>query len=458
MFDAHDTVVVIGVGRTGLAVAEVLRARGIAVISYDDKPRASLGDAVDRLDALGVTLGGPADRARIVAAATAAVISPGVPPESAIVVALDQAGVPIHAEIEVAFRLARAPIIAVTGSKGKSTTTALIGQMLRAAGTEAHVGGNIGDPLIRKAVSAGPAAWLVAEVSSFQLERTSEFAPRISVLLNITADHLDRYRSMDDYAHAKYRIFAHQGDGDSCVVNADDPRCRTVRGALAAKSIASRWFSTGGDPSATMVFDGDSIRLTESDGDDAIVAARAELTLRGAHNVANAMAATLAALQADVPLDAIRDTLRSFAPLAHRFASVAAVDGVEWIDDSKATNPDAAIKALEALAGPTVLIAGGRSKNTDFTRLGAVAAERASAVVLIGEAAREIGAHIAGPPVVYAGSMKEAVDAAARFAAPGGTVLLSPACASFDMFESAEQRGETFARLARGRASAVSAS
>jgi len=459
MFKDSDSVLVIGVGRSGMATAGVLRSRGIAVVAYDDQAASSLGDRAETLKRIGVPLIGTAELDEAARAATAAVLSPGVPFTNSAVLAVQRLGVPVYAEIEVAYRICAAPIIAITGSKGKSTTTALVGHILRTAGIGARVGGNIGNPLIDEAARAKPDEWVVAEVSSFQLEGIREFAPRISVLLNVTADHLDRYPSIEEYAEAKYRIFANQRAHDAFVGNADDEHCARLRAGARSIPSAQHWFSARGDSTADMsLHDGAIVRRSGRSRRRSTLIAVDEMRLRGTHNVENAMAASLAALLAGAPASAVRAGLRSFAPLPHRLASVESDDGITWIDDSKATNPDAVLKALESFEEPIVLIAGGRAKNTDFAALASAASQRAKTVVLIGEAAKEIGSQLHGVKVIYARAMDEAVEAAARAASPGDVVLLSPGCASFDMFDSAEHRGDVFASLVRDRRHGVAAS
>lgn len=459
MFNNSDSVLVIGVGRSGMATAQVLRSRGIAVVAYDDREASTLGDKADSLKRIGVPLIGGAELDQAARAASAAVLSPGVPFTNAAVLAVQRLGVPVYAEIEVAYRICAAPIIAITGSKGKSTTTALVGHILRTAGIGARVGGNIGDPLINEAAQATPDEWVVAEVSSFQLEGIREFAPRISVLLNITADHLDRYPSMEEYAEAKYRIFANQRAQDAFVGNADDEYCARLRAGARSIPSAQHWFSAAGDSTAEMsVHDGAIVRRSGRSRRRSTLIGAHEMRLRGAHNVENAMAASLAALLAGAPASAVRSGLRSFEPLPHRLAAVESDDGIGWIDDSKATNPDAVVKALESFDEPIVLIAGGRAKNTDFAALARAASKRAKTVILIGESAKEIGSLLSGVDIIYARGMDEAVDAAAQAASPGDVVLLSPGCASFDMFDSAEHRGDVFAALVRGRRHGVAAS
>ena len=454
MFRKGDRVLVIGVGRSGLATAQVLRSRGVRVTAYDDKPSGLLSrEARETLERLRVPLVDENGLAAAVEAAKAAIVSPGVPLTHRAVARVHDAGRPVISEIELAYSLATGPIIAVTGSKGKSTTTALIGHLLRAAGLPARVGGNIGDPLVRETAEAAKDEWIVAEVSSFQLEGIRTFAPRISVLLNISPDHLDRYHSMEEYAEAKYRIFANQKPEDVFIGNADDEYCAALRsGAGRTVPCRSLWF--GMDPSdraLTMTLEGDAVVARDKRREAPLIDV-SDLRMRGRHNIANAMAASIAALSAGVKLEAIRKGLRSFEPLPHRLTVVHQGGGVTWIDDSKATNPASATAALAALDEPIILIAGGKSKKTDFTSFAAAASRRAKRVILIGETARAIGELVEGPPVVYARDLEAAVDNAAAGATAGDVVLLSPACASFDMFESAEQRGERFAELARTRA------
>ena len=457
MFREKDSVLVIGVGRSGLATAEVLRARGVAVVAYDDQSPARLEKERAQLAQLGVPLISREELEGAARAASAAVLSPGVPLTNPAVLQVQRLNLPVYSEIEVAYRMSAAPLVAVTGSKGKSTTTALIGHLLRQSGMSVRVGGNIGNPLIRETASAKAGEWVVAEVSSFQLESIREFAPRVSVLLNITADHLDRYPSMEEYAEAKYRIFANQRSSDAFVGNADDPYCARLRDGARAIPCKSYWFSAAGAEGASVVAEAGAIVRRTSTGRRTILAKPGDLKLRGAHNLANALAASLASLLAGARVEAVRSGLRTFEPLAHRLATVASVDGVEWVDDSKATNPDAVVKALDSFDAPIVLIAGGKAKNTDFAGLALAITRRAKAVVLIGESAREIGAHLNGMPVHYAASMEEAVDIARGAASAGDVVLLSPGCASFDMFDSAEHRGDVFAELAKRRAHGVGA-
>ena len=446
----------IGAGRSGLAACAVLRERGIKVYAYDDFA-ADGSEQAARLAQLGVAL--ISKQAVRSSTFACAVVSPGVPLDSYAVQEMRKAGVCVYSEVEVAYRLCRAPIIAVTGTKGKSTTAALIAHLLRTAGKRVRLGGNIGNPLIAETARAQPDEWIVAEVSSFQLETIEEFAPHISVLLNVFADHLDRYDSLPAYERAKLRIFENQGPRDVFIGNAGDPVVGRLRSSATPLSCQARWFAREPGAGISLWLRGNTIAWNGPDGNapETIVAQLSGIRLRGMHNLDNALAATLAALCAGAGVETIGRGLLSFAPLDHRLSVVETADGITWVDDSKATNPRAAISALESFAAPLVIIAGGAGKNADFTELGRAASQRCKLVVLIGDCAPQIAAHIAGPPVVRAPTLGAAVDAAAAHAKAGDVVLLSPGAASFDMFASAEERGEKFAALVRERTVPVSA-
>jgi UDP-N-acetylmuramoylalanine--D-glutamate ligase len=449
-FGADDRILVIGLGRSGLACVDVLRSRGADVYATDEKPLAELSDQIARVEERGARFVEPAELSAMAARFDCAVLSPGVPPTSPVVRTINAANVPVIGEIELAYRLCRAPIIAVTGTKGKSTTTALIGHLLRECGLPVRVGGNIGNPLIREVLDAGENDWVVAEVSSFQLETIRAFRPRVAVLLNVAPDHLDRYYSMDEYAEAKYRIFANQSMSDWFVGNLDDPRIAQLHWARGQTRALARqlWYTLGDHRERAAMFLRDAtLTYAPAEGDPRVVpiVERDAIALPGDHNVRNAMAALLAALAVGCEPADLRAGVASFRPMPHRLESVAEIDGVLFVDDSKSTNPHASIAALQSYDRPIVLIAGGRAKGTAFGELGAVIRRRAKAVIAIGEAAGEIVRVSRGVPAVRASSMDEAVRRARELTAPGDVVLLSPACASFDMFASAEDRGERFA-------------
>jgi UDP-N-acetylmuramoylalanine--D-glutamate ligase len=372
-----------------------------------------------------------------------------VPLTSSVVRAVQARSVPVIGEIELAFRLCRAPIIAVTGTKGKSTTTALIGHLLRGCGRSVRVGGNIGNPLIDEVVDATPDQWVIAEVSSFQLETIRAFKPHVAVLLNLAPDHLDRYHSMDEYAEAKYRIFANQSFGDFFIGNLDDARIAALgidKGELRMQS-RQVWFTLHDRyDNASMYLHGTSIAYAPIAGDPRPVTVldRADIPLAGMHNVQNVMAALLAALAVGCDREALKAAVKTFRPMPHRLEPVAEIDGVLYVDDSKSTNPGSVVAALHSYDRPIVLIAGGRSKGTDFVELGVAIRQRVKALVTIGEAAEEIAQHAGSVATERASTLVDAVARARAAAASGDVVLLSPGCASFDMFNSAEDRGEQF--------------
>ena len=452
-FGNGETVLVIGLGRTGMACVQVLRERGARVFAIDEKPAGQLTEQRAQVERLGASVIAPDALAEILPTVESAVLSPGVPMDGSLVRSVKAAGVAVLAEIEIAYRLCAAPIIAVTGTKGKSTTTALVGHLLRACGKTVYVGGNIGNPLIGEVGKAGRGDWVVAEVSSFQLESIQRFRPRVAVVLNVSADHLDRYVSLADYAAAKFRIFANQTPADWFIGNLADPRLEPLHRRHSQSPIRAqqRWFTVAADHAGAAMFLRDGALMYDPGGSSAAAAVlRADqIPLAGAHNVENVMAAILAAASVGLDPRALAQAVRSFRPMAHRLETVENIDGVIYVDDSKATNPDAVIAALRAYDSPIHLIAGGRSKGTDFAALGRTIDERAKTLIVIGEAADELASCVERAKTVHAATIEEAVRAARSFAEPGDIVLLSPGCASFDMFSSAEDRGEKFAAAAR---------
>jgi UDP-N-acetylmuramoylalanine--D-glutamate ligase len=448
-FDARETILVIGLGKSGLSCVRVLRMRGATVYATDEKPPEQLNGALETIESLGAHWIAPDALDTIVGKLTSAVLSPGVPLNSPMVIAVQDGSVPVLGEIELAFRLCKAPIIAVTGTKGKSTTTALIGHLLRSCAKSVRVGGNIGNPLIDEVLDARANDWVVAEVSSFQLETIRAFKPRVAVLLNIAPDHLDRYHSMDEYAEAKFRITANQAFDDVFIGNLDDERIASLDVATSERAIRSRqlWFTLGDrHNNATIYVHGDDIVYAPISGDPRPVKVlrKSEIPLAGSHNVQNVMAALLAAFAVGCGTAALREAVMNFTAMPHRLERVDEIDGVLYVDDSKSTNPGSVVAALHAYDRPIVLIAGGRAKGTDFIEMGVAIRQRAKALVVIGETADAIAQTASGVETVHADSMIDAVQQARRLAAPGDVVLLSPGCASFDMFRSAEDRGEQF--------------
>ena len=443
------TWLVIGLGKSGVACCNVLAELGARVIVTDEKPVAELTARIAEAGAH-ATFVAPASLDAALAQVTSAVLSPGIPLTAAVVARVRAANVPIVGEIELAYRLCRAPIVAVTGTKGKSTVTALTGHLLAGAGKNVRVGGNIGNPLVSEVRGLGPNDWAVAEVSSFQLETVDRFKPRVAVLLNVAPDHLDRYASMEEYAAAKFRIFARQDESDAFVGNLDDARVAALRNETARPLRAKQsWFTLAANrDGATMYLANGTIFYAPATpaAPPVEVASLTEIPIAGRHNVGNAMAALSAAIAAGCEPRRLRTALASFRPMPHRLEPIAEIDGVLYVDDSKSTNPESTIAALRAYDRPIVLIAGGRAKGTPFAAMGTVVRERVKRLIAIGEAAGEVVACSGDTPSQRAGSMEEAVRAARDAAVAGDVVLLSPACASFDMFASAEDRGERFVR------------
>ena len=457
VFDERERVLVIGLGRSGLASCAVLRARGATVYATDEKPPETLAGTIAELERTGVTFVAPASLERIEGELTSCVLSPGVPLNGELVRGLQTARIPVYSEIEVAYRISKAPMVAITGTKGKTTTTALVGKMFERAGKTTHVGGNIGNALINEAFEAGPDDWIIAEVSSFQLESIRSFKPRVAAILNLSPDHLDRYHSMDEYGEAKFRIFANQGPTDTFVGNLDDPIVGELAEGDSSKRIPSRalWFGIAPRRMTTLYVRNERITYAPPAGDPRPVEIMplGEIPLQGRHNVSNVLAALLVGLAVNLDKDALRAAVREFVPLPHRLQCIAFQDGVRYIDDSKSTNPGSVVAALESFSQPIVLIAGGKSKRTDFRAMGEAIRKRAKALILIGEAADEIANAVDAKKTARAVSMDDAVAIARGLAEAGDVVLLSPGCASFDMFASAEARGDAFAQAANAMVS-----
>jgi UDP-N-acetylmuramoylalanine--D-glutamate ligase len=449
-FDARERVLVIGLGRSGLASCGVLRARGATVFATDEKAPASLSGTIEDLERAGVRFVPPAAIESIAPQLSSCVVSPGVPLNGELVRRVQAMRISVYSEIEVAYRISKAPMVAITGTKGKTTTTALVGKMFAHAGKVTHVGGNIGNALIDETFVAAETDWVIAEVSSFQLESIRSFKPRISAILNLSPDHLDRYHSMDEYGEAKFRIFANQGPADTFVGNLDDPIVGDLAEGEGAKRIPARawWFALAPHRMSTLYLRNERITFAPPMGDPRPVEIMpvSEIPLLGRHNVSNVLAALCIGLAAELDPEKLREAVRDFEPLAHRLQRVAEIDGVAYVDDSKSTNPGSVVAALYSFDRPIVLIAGGKSKRTDFAAMGEAIRKRARAVVLIGEAADEIAQAIDTKNAARANSMDEAVAIARGLAVAGDVILLSPGCASFDMFASAEARGDAFVR------------
>lgn len=368
------------------------------------------------------------------------VLSPGVPPDIEVLRKVRQRGVPIISELEVAAPYLQGPRIGITGTNGKTTTTALTGHILRESGIACQVGGNIGTPPTAMIETSRPDQWNVLELSSFQLETIKGFRTEIAVCLNVTQNHLDRHHTLENYVNAKARLFETQHVGDLAVLNADDP----VTIAFAKRTRAQiAWFSSSRAVSGAWL-EGDVIKFQG----EALLDVH-DLRLRGKHNYENVMAAALIADRAGAKLPQIAKAAASFAPVEHRLELVREIDGVAYYNDSKATSVDATLKAIDAFSGGLWIILGGKDKNSDYTVLRDPLRAKARAALLIGAAAGKIAGQLGNDaaPLLQCGTLAQAVEEAHRSAKPGDTVLLAPACASFDQFDSFEHRGRVFKEL-----------
>ena len=450
-------VTVIGLARSGVAACRLLQAAGARVTVADRKESAELTAALASIDRdhVGVTVGAryesSLDEVDLV------VISPGVPYRLAPLEAVRRRGVKVISELELASQFFRTPLLAITGTNGKSTTVTLIGKFLAESGKRAFVGGNLGtalseaaleDYLAGQAGKPSPFDYLVVEVSSFQLETIDGFHPWIAALLNVTIDHQDRYESLDEYVAAKQRIFENQIASDFALFNLDDDRVAALRHRVRAKRLGFTTASTiGADMHGGTYLEGDRI-VTTVTGVRQEICRRSEIRIIGNHNVENVMAAATYAVLCGCPLDAIRRVLATFPGLEHALEVVRERRGVRFVNDSKGTNVDATLKALESIDQPIWLIAGGRDKGGDFSRLAQAVSRRVTRVILIGEAApllRQAWEGVA--TMTEADSLQDAVNLAAQGASQGDVVLLSPACASFDMFADYQDRGRQFKAL-----------
>ncbi len=437
---------IVGAGKSGIAVARFLLCKGAVVVLTDNRDIGKLGGALDELLHAGLQAELGSYPEVLESAFDMVVVSPGVPPGVPPVAVARQYGIPVLGELELAYRFASTPMVAITGTNGKTTTTTLVGEIFQATGQRTMVGGNIGLPLVDVVEEYGPRDMLVAEVSSFQLETADHFRPRVAVILNITPDHLDRHGTMENYIAAKARIFARQGPDDFTVLNYDDPRTRALADSSGGQVI---FFSHTHNLKEGVLVRGDMITVRQKGSDIDILPAR-EVAIPGVHNLENALAAVAAAYALGVGPEVLARTLRSFPGVAHRLETVAQKNDVLYVNDSKGTNPDASIKALEAYDRPIVLLAGGRNKGNDFTEFARLIKQKVQVLVVLGECADEVeqAARAAGcNNILRAPGFREAVVMAHNAAQPGDVVLLSPACASWDMFNNYEERGDLFREI-----------
>ncbi|MGA3069816.1 MAG: UDP-N-acetylmuramoyl-L-alanine--D-glutamate ligase [Terracidiphilus sp.] len=439
-------VLVVGLGKSGLEAALFLRRRGAQVTVSDVRSAEALAKEIPALIEAGIMVEAGGHGLLTFRRQDLIVVSPGVPLDTPELAQVRSFGLPVIGELELAARFLKGRTVAITGSNGKTTTTALLGEILKKAGIPTLVGGNIGVPVVALIDQSTDETWSVLEVSSFQLESTEQFHPNIAVILNITPDHLDRHGNFENYARAKERIFAAQNERDFVVLNADNARAAEAASRSAAKVY---WFSVEHPVGqGAWLEEGFVVYRAARDAATERVMPLSGIPLKGAHNVENVLAAVAAARLAGAPADAIRSAIESFQAVEHRLEFVAAINGVEFYNDSKATNVDATAKAIAAFQSGIHLILGGKDKGSDYTQLAQLLRERVRAVYTIGSAAAKIESHLRGVVSIHScGTLDNAVSAAASAARPGDVVLLAPACSSFDQFENYEHRGRIFKEL-----------
>jgi UDP-N-acetylmuramoylalanine--D-glutamate ligase len=443
-------VLVVGLGKSGLAAALFLRRKGAQVTVSDVRSAEALARDIPALLEEGIMVEAGGHGLLTFRRQDLIVVSPGVPLDTPELVQARSLGQPIIGELELAARFLKGHILSITGSNGKTTTTTLAGEVLKEGGLQTLVGGNIGVPVVSLIEQSTDSTWSVLEVSSFQLESTEEFRPAIAVILNITPDHLDRHGSFENYARAKERIFARQQASDFLVLNAENARSAETA-ARAPSQIY--WFSIERTVRQGAWIDGGYVVFRSAAGAEVEqIMPLGKIPLKGEHNVENVLAAVCAARLAGVPVDAIGRAIEKFQAVEHRLEFVANLHGVEFYNDSKATNVDATAKAIAAFPSGVHLILGGKDKGSDYTTLSQLLRERVRAVYTIGSAAEKIESQLRGVVSIHSsGTLDGAVNAAAAAAHPGEVVLLAPACSSFDQFENYEHRGRVFKELVNRR-------
>jgi len=443
-------VLVVGLGKSGLAAALFLRHRGAQVTVSDARSAEALAKDIPALLEEGIMVETGGHGLLTFRRQDLIVVSPGVPLNTPELAQVRSFGLPVIGELELAARFLKGKILAITGSNGKTTTTALVGEILEKAGIPTLVGGNIGVPVVSLIEATTDETWSVLEISSFQLESTVEFHPSIAVILNITPDHLDRHGTFENYALAKERIFAAQDANDSVVLNADN-----ARSAQAAVRSPARVYSFSVEhpvERGAWLEQGYLIYRHSEDEPAEAVMPLSGIPLKGTHNVENVLAAVCAARLAGAPVDAIRKAIEDFRAVEHRLEYVATINGVEYYNDSKATNVDATAKAIAAFNSGIHLILGGKDKGSDYTQLAQLLRQRVRAIYTIGTAAAKIESQLRGVVSIRTcETLDVAVSAAGNAARPGDVVVLAPACSSFDQFENYEQRGKVFKQLVSER-------
>ncbi|MEQ1604596.1 MAG: UDP-N-acetylmuramoyl-L-alanine--D-glutamate ligase [Pyrinomonadaceae bacterium] len=447
---------VLGAGKSGVESARFLAARGAVVALHDKKAVEEWSEAARSLKTShNVGLIGGEIPSWLLDQIDLVVISPGVPTNTIPARYVDRKDGEVIGEVELAYRFLKGRVVGITGSNGKTTTTALIGELLALSGIETQVGGNIGTPLLSLTATSSDDGWTVAELSSFQLETIKDFRPNVGICLNVTPNHLDRYESFHDYALAKHRLFMNQTAEDVAILNADDEITASWEAGLKANVVL---FSVKKELDEGLFLRGEQL-ICRANGKEKVLTTRGEIFLRGLHNVENVLAAFAAGLACGASPESMRETVANFKGVEHRIEFVAEIDGVKFYNDSKATSVDATSKALEALSGgggKTVLILGGRGKNAPYAPLIELIESSVRSLILIGEDADNIESQLNGHAVIIrAESLDDAVLQGFRAAESGDAVLLAPACASFDMFRSYEERGNAFKTAVRGLKSNV---
>lgn len=440
---------VCGMARSGIAAAKLLNRLGARVTLQDMKKREEISTDVLALEGEGIVLYTGANPDEIACAQDLIVLSPGIPCDLPFIAAAENAGIEVISEVELAYRLTPCPITAITGTNGKTTTTTLTGEIMKTAYSGTAVVGNIGIPYSEEVERLTEKDWVVAEISSFQMEKAKEFHPHISAVLNITPDHLNRHKTMDVYIAMKERVFAKQTAADFCILNHGDEICRKMADKTAAKVF---FFDSSETLAEGIYLDGDAIEVRWGAINETLIHVD-ELQILGVHNYENVMAAAAMGICAGIALDTIRAVLKGFAGVAHRIEYVATVDGVDYYNDSKGTNVDASIRAVLAMKKPIVLIGGGYDKGSSFDEWTKLFPGRVKHLVLIGVTAPKVRASaekFGFTAISDCETFEEAVDLCREKAEDGDCVLLSPACASWGMFDNYEQRGDMFKEQVRG--------
>jgi len=442
----NKRVLVVGLGKSGLSAAMFLRAQGARVTVSDTRSAVALAQEIPALLEAGIMVESGGHGLLTFRRQDLIVVSPGVPMDTPEVKQVVAFGLTVIGELELASRYLKGQVMAITGSNGKTTTTTLVGKILSDAGVQTQVGGNIGLPVIELVAKSTPETVNVLEVSSFQLETVDEFHPGIAVILNITPDHLDRHHSFEKYVAAKERIFARQGPEDAVVLNGDD---RVTQMCAARAKSEVYWFSgTKAVRRGAFVRDGVIVWVEKEGGVTEPIMPVSEVHLKGAHNIENVLAAVCAARLAKVSAESIRASVANFTAVEHRLELVRKLNGVEYYNDSKATNVDATMKAVSSFSKGIHLILGGKDKDSDYGLMAELLKERVKVVYTIGSAAEKIERQLHGVvKMVTAGTMQTAVAEASKVAVTSDVVLLSPACSSYDQFENYEHRGRVFRQL-----------